>query len=117
MAGQVIKIDPTQKTPVAPNPAPNPANPPAVDVQLTTIPAAGTVLTFEVVVTDNLGQQANATAQVTIQGSPTVTINPRTQTAGANSTIELTAQASAPGGTISNYTWTLTNVTPPGPKG
>lgn len=109
---QPITISTAGPFPAAPNPAPNPANPQAVAVTLNPLPAAGSRLTFQLVVTDNLGQTATTTATVTMQGAPTVTITPPTQAAG-NAPFTLTANAASPGGTIDQYTWTLTSVTPP----
>ncbi len=119
MPGQPITIDPTKPMPVSPNQTspPIPLNLPVVDVTLATATGAqlpvGTVLTFEVLVTDNIGQTATATAQVTIQGKPTVRITPSPQTVGPNTPVEMTATASSPGGSIASYSWTLTNVAPP----
>lgn len=109
---QPITISTAGPFPASPNPAPNPANPQAVAVTLNPVPPVGSRLTFQLVVTDNLNQTATTTATVTIQGVPTVSIVPPTQTTG-KAPFTLTAEASSPGGTIQQFTWSLTSVTPP----
>lgn len=115
MAAQSITISGSGPFPAAPNPAPNPANPSSVAVTLNPAPAVGSTLTFQLVVTDNLGQTATSTATVTIVGAPVVEITPSQQTVKSGTPINLTGEASSPGGTISTYAWTLTNVAAPKP--
>ncbi|GAC1658031.1 MAG: hypothetical protein NVS4B13_00290 [Candidatus Elarobacter sp.] len=109
---QPITISTTGPFPASPSPAANPPNPQAVEITLNPLPPPGTKLTFQLAVTDNLNQTATSTATVTIQGAPSVTITPPTQAAG-KTPFTLAAQASSPGGTIQQYTWTLTNVVAP----
>ena len=113
---------PVATLPVAAAPAPaasalTAANPTvsgtASTVEVTVPNTSGTV-TFQLVVTDNLGNQsAPATVTVTIQGAPVAKINATPNPVAAGRAITLSADGStaAAPGTISKFTFTVENPT------
>jgi hypothetical protein len=91
----------TIPTPVAPN------QPNILDIlPADALDTPGTVLTFQVLVTDSAGQTATAQTTVTIVGTPTVSLNPP-QTVLVKTPFTLTANGSSPNGAITTYAWTL----------
>jgi len=80
-----------------------------------TVPNKSGTVTFQLVVTDNLGQQsAPATVTVTIQGAPVanITATPNPVKAGAPITLSGAGSTAVSPGTLTNFTFSL--VTPVG---
>lgn len=78
------------------------------------VPNATGKVTFQLVVTDNLGvQSAPVTATVVIQGPPTAVIAATPAVVTAGGAIELTGQDSSSTGTIASYAFTLVQPTAP----
>lgn len=101
--------DPAGGAPVALTPA-NPTvttNAPASSVAVT-VPNASGKVTFQLVVTDNLGvQSAPVFASVVIQGPPTGVINATPTVVQTGGTIQLNGKDSSSTGSIASYTFTL----------
>jgi len=73
-----------------------------------TVPNTSGKVTFQLVVTDNLGQQsAPAYATVSIQGAPIAVLSATPGTVQAGGTIELSGAGSTSGGSIASYTFSL----------
>jgi hypothetical protein len=96
-------------TPITPGQSITP-NPPTTSTLAVTVANTIGVLKFQLVVTDNLGQQsAPAVAQVTVQGPPIAVINatPPTVAEGGAITLDGSQSTSSGTGTIASYTFTL----------
>ena len=103
-------------TPITLSPSAPPVTNQAATVVVTVnpAPAVGTVLTFTLQVTDDIGGVSPvATFPVTVRALPTASLTgPQAVPAGA--TIPLTGTGTpGGGGKIVSYTWTLKSVTPP----
>jgi hypothetical protein len=75
-----------------------------------TVPNTSGTVTFQLIVTDNLGTQSvAATATVEIQGAPTAVLTATPTVVGAGETITLSGAGSTavPPGSIANYTYTM----------
>jgi hypothetical protein len=112
MPGQPITFDTSKPVPVSPT-TPPPPNTAAVEVTLTPPVKSGTVLIFEVTVTDNLGQKKIQKVSVKVQGTLTVGLKAAHNPVAPGAPIGLTTTASVPGGTISKIDWALTSIEPP----
>lgn len=93
-----------------------PANPsttvtaPASSVEVTVPNTTGTVR-FQLVVTDNLGQQSTpAYATVSIQGPPVAALTATPGTVQEGGAIQLSGAGSSSGGSIASYTFSLVPV-------
>ena len=77
-----------------------------------TVPNTGGVVNFNLVVTDNLGQQSTAAvASVTIQGPPTAVLNASPSPVVSGGAITLDGSKSTTSGSIASYTFTFVQVT------
>lgn len=112
-------------TPVNPGPQPATTPAPSTPVQLTpaspsttvtaptssvevTVPNATGTVRFQLVVTDNLGQQsAPAYATVSLQGPPVAVLTATPGTVQAGGAIQLSGAGSTTGGSIASYTFSL----------
>jgi hypothetical protein len=74
-----------------------------------TVPNTSGTVTFQLVVTDNLGTVSTNTAQatVTIQGPPTAVLTATPAVVADGGTIELSGAGSTSSGTIANYKFSL----------
>lgn len=99
----------------------SPSNPTVVTTTATaavTVPNTSGSVTFQLVVTDNLGvASAPATVTIKIQGAPTAVLSGTPNPVAAGKTITLSGQGSsaADPGTIASYAYTLVTPTAANP--
>ncbi len=83
-------------------------NPPTTSTLAVSVPNGVGVLTFQLVVTDNLGQQsAPAVATVTVQGPPIAVLAATPSQVAQGGAITLDGSKSTSTGTIASYSFTL----------
>ncbi len=115
-----VVTTPIVTPPIVAIPAPTPLSPSNPSISTTsssvsvTVPNTSGSVTFQLVVTDNLGQvSAPSTLTVSIQGTPLATLTTPSPVVKPGAAISLSGAGSTSTGTITNFTFSL--VTPGAP--